>query len=383
MNPGASIIIVTYNSETSIVACLTSVLNTLRPIDEVIIIDNFSADKTVDIVREFILKKGSIRFFPQMKNTGFSRGCNVGIENSDKEFIILLNPDTEVFGEWTRKLTAHFSLYEKTGAVGALSNHTLNSQNIISYFEEYNDYLMNASGLIKELGRRFYKRSIPTKLLMGFCLALKREIIDQLGALDEDIFLGDDDLELSWRLRENGYWLRVALDVFVNHENHVSFDTLPENEADRFVQQGTDVLFRKMQAYYRPKKVPHPKIYFCIDWWRPSILQEKSEEEIFNVDVLPCRYQEVIPRVKEFIAKKALDEAVALLNAALKIRVNDYVLWMTLGSIYLQKKDWFDAEVALKNAWSLEREPGRATTKLAEVYRMQNKPEQEYAFLKI
>ncbi|TDJ00302.1 MAG: glycosyltransferase, partial [Caldithrix sp.] len=115
MNPGASIIIVTFNSIETIADCLISTTASLRANDEILIIDNNSQDNTLAIVEEFLQPdQKKVRVFPQKKNLGFSRGCNVGIENSDKEFVILLNPDTQVFGDWIKRLTGHFKIYPKT-----------------------------------------------------------------------------------------------------------------------------------------------------------------------------------------------------------------------------------------------------------------------------
>ncbi|MFQ5677420.1 MAG: glycosyltransferase family 2 protein, partial [bacterium] len=300
MEPGASIIIVTFNSAATISNCLFSLVTTLRTTDEVLIIDNNSQDNTLALIREFSNNpQNRIRLFPQQKNRGFSRGCNIGIENSNKEFVILLNPDTEVFGDWIERLTDHFKFYPKTGAVGPLSNQCLSPQQIRTYLPNYKQYADDVFHLLGVLQNRFNRRSQPKRLLMGFCMVLSRTILQDIGPLDEDIFLGDEDMEISWRLRENGYYLRVALDVFINHQRQTSFKTLPKAEADRLVQEGTDVLFTKMQNYYHPARVPHPRLYFNIDWWRPSILKEKSEDEIFNSDLLECQRAEIIPMTQE------------------------------------------------------------------------------------
>ena len=90
MNSGASVIIVTFNSASSITDCLTSVMGTLRPDDEILIIDNNSQDETLQIIEQIVLPDRSrIRLFPQRQNLGLSKGCNIGIENSNKEFVRL------------------------------------------------------------------------------------------------------------------------------------------------------------------------------------------------------------------------------------------------------------------------------------------------------
>lgn len=370
METGAAIIIVTFNSEQTICDCLSSVVETLRPCDEVLIVDNNSKDNTVKLIQPFLKpSSGKIKFFPQTKNLGFSKGCNIGINHSVKEYIILLNPDTEVFPNWVERLTDHFKFYDRTGAVGALSNRTLSPQNITTYVPDYLNYVENGHDLIAKLETDYFRKSIPGKVLMGFCLALRRDLIEKYGGLDEDIFLGDDDLEISWRLRENGYWLRVALDVFVNHERQVSFASIPKKEAEAIVRDGSDVLFKKMTDFYKPNKIPNPFIYFGIKWWNPRILEEKRYEEVFCMNPLPYNRDQILANIKTLVKEGELDKAIDLINESLHILVNDYLLWYTLGSIYLMKEDYQNAEFALKNAWAYEADDnGRAGKKLKSIY---------------
>ncbi len=370
MNSGASVIIVTFNSASTIADCLGSVVNTLRPQDEVRVIDNDSQDNTLEIIEQLNLSPEKVKVLPQSKNYGFSRGCNIGIENSSKEFVILLNPDTEVFGDWIARLTGHFQYYEKTGAVGPLSNATIPVQHISTYFQEYDLY--TADEIMALLSQNYDKRSIPSKLLIGFCMALRRDLLERFGGLDEDIFLGDDDTEISWRLREKGYLLRIALDLYLNHCNHVSFNTLENSETDKIVQEGTDVLYEKMKTYYSPEKVPNPNDYFGISWWKPSILESKSEDEVFAPRWQRHEYNKILRKAKNFLKNQNYRAAVDVLRDALNLQVNDFNFWYTLGLVYLMMKEHGKAEVALKNAAALEFGGEKAKQKLVKLHAEQS-----------
>lgn len=377
MSRSASIIIVTFNSAETIETCLRSVIGTLRPQDEVFIVDNNSSDNTLAVVRATIpAHESRVHLLPQPTNTGFSRGCNIGIEHSHGEYIILLNPDTEVFEDWIARLTHHFQEYDHTGAVGALTNSGMSNQNILRYFPDYYTYLQDVSGLLAALRQRFNRKSVPTRVLMGFCMALRREVLEEIGGLDEDIFLGDDDLELSWRLRINGFYLRVALDAFLNHESQVSFETLPKSQTTDLVQQGADVLYAKMQKYYAPARVPDPRLLFNIDWWRPSILKEKPYAEVFDSDILPYQEEDIIPAVKGFLKIGNFEKAAEVLQQALAILPNSYFLWYLAGSVYLLMRAPDKAEFALKNAWCVESDSTRARDKLLDLYKRQHRPDE-------
>jgi GT2 family glycosyltransferase len=373
MEPGVSVIIVTYNSAETIFTCVDSVLKSLGPDDEVIIVDNHSHDNTVEIVKQIAVHtQNNVEIFKQTENCGFAKGCNIGIDQSNKEFIVLLNPDTEVFGDWLHRLLAHFHFYKNTGAVGPLSNYANATQHITTYCPNYLDYTHDASGLIESLYRKFKLRSVPVKLLIGFCMALRRDILQLYRGLDEDFFLGIEDLELSWRLREKGFLLRVALDVFVNHAGHVSFNTLPKPQTDQYTQKGADILYEKMRSYYRPDKVPNPKDYFGISWWKPSVLKVKSEEEAFAPKLQKRDYDHILAEVKKLIQNRGGPKAIQVLHNALKIFVNDYLLWYTLGSLYFAIGNLEKAEYALKNAWALECNSDKAKNKLVELFNCQD-----------
>jgi len=372
-----AVVVVAYNSENTIANCLRSLDKTFGPNDEAFVIDNASTDRTVAVIDE--LKPAlspRIHFLPQSKNHGFSRGCNIGIAASSSEFVILLNPDTEVFEDWIERMTTHFRLYPKTGAVGALSNNCLASQNVTSYMDDYSGRQWRSDELLSELRGRFGRRSLPASLLMGFCLALRRDLINELGPLDQDIFLGDDDLELSWRLRESGYFLRLALDVFVNHVGHASFDTIGEKESARLIKQGSDVLFEKMQNFYGEGNIPHPEVFFNIGWWAPTILKTKNEDELFKRDLLPCQMDEILPNARKLVSERSFDAAAALLEAALKIRPANYQMWFTLGAIFFSSKEYGLAELPLKNAWALQLTSEKIRQKLESLLRILGKDEE-------
>ena len=100
------------------------------------------------------------------------------------------------------------------------------------------------------LTERFSLCTTETKLLMGFCVSLSRDVLNEVGLLDEDLFLGNDDLELSWRLQTHGLKLLVAKDVFVHHVDHVSFKTVEPGAIHNFIVESSQALSSKLIAYY-------------------------------------------------------------------------------------------------------------------------------------
>ncbi|MDW7680526.1 MAG: glycosyltransferase, partial [bacterium] len=102
-----SIIIVTFNNQTEIGSCLRSLQAALKNLRaQLIVIDNDSSDRSRDIVRTALekfsgLHNGHINghIIENPANFGFTRAVNQGLEIADGEFILLLNPDTEVHSD--------------------------------------------------------------------------------------------------------------------------------------------------------------------------------------------------------------------------------------------------------------------------------------------
>jgi len=262
--PVLSIVIVTYNSLGYIEKCLDSI-KTQTPIPyEVIVIDNNSSDGT----RDFLKGLKNVKVMLNNENKGFSKATNQGIKLARGEYIVFLNPDTVVTWDWAWHMMLHFN--EGVGAVGPVSKYAAGLQRYELYMKDKSLREIDINKLAEKLYTWNTGKSMETKLLTGFCMMTKKEILDKVGMLDEDLFLGSDDLEFSWRLREKGYRLVVATDTFIYHKAQASFTTEPEEKMKRLTQESQDTLYLKLQKYYGKGKVPSSKELWGMDWFRPS-----------------------------------------------------------------------------------------------------------------
>ncbi|WP_337289338.1 glycosyltransferase [Candidatus Methylomirabilis sp.] len=263
--PLVSIVIVTYNSVRTIRACLESVFSSTRSPLELIVVDNASTDATRAVLAEY---QGRITVLVNAENAGFSRGCNQGIRASAGQHVVLLNPDTVVTSGWLERLLSHASA--GVGAVGPVSDYVAGLQKFHLYLPAHRPATMTLAELADLLGGVNQGKAVETKLLIGFCMLVPRKVLDEVGLLDEDLFLGNDDLDLSWRLRLRGYRLLVATDAFVHHEGQVSFKSEAETKTSRLVQESTDRLYANLVTHYGPGNVPSPMELWGIDWFKPT-----------------------------------------------------------------------------------------------------------------
>jgi GT2 family glycosyltransferase len=215
----ATLVILAWNAWDHTRACLDSLRPTLRPGDQVVVVDNGSTDGTseglvgypwVDVVRNEV-------------NQGFARGCNQGAGAARCELIVFLNNDTIVHGGWLHELLTPF-VDPEVGAVGPRSNNVSGDQLLRP---EYSENDLAAMGEFSEAQRRARGgTTTESARLVGFCLALRAETFRSVGGFDEEYQIGGyEDDDLCMKLRTAGFRLLIAHGSFVHHAAHVTFDS--------------------------------------------------------------------------------------------------------------------------------------------------------------
>jgi GT2 family glycosyltransferase/predicted Zn-dependent protease len=267
---GVSVVIVTYNSEAYIGPCLASVLPTLGKIDEVLIVDNASTDGTIDEAR----KPGDprIKVIASATNDGYSKAANKGLLASKGKVLVLLNPDTVVSPNWLTAIKTR--LTKGVGAVGPVSDNVSGDQFAGHYLPP--NLRPHYSALGELFTNQFEGKSADTRLIIGMCMMLSRTTLDEVGLLDEDMILGADDLDLSWRLVSLGYKLVIALDAFVHHESGASFAKRPREQTSFLIQQSDEAFLRKLKRYYG-EDLPGSYCLFGCAIWMEALARNKQK----------------------------------------------------------------------------------------------------------
>ncbi|MFN8673531.1 MAG: glycosyltransferase [Candidatus Sericytochromatia bacterium] len=267
-NKSVSIIIVTYNSMSTIEECIEGALSNLDDNDEIIIVDNDSRDNTPNYLKT-LEKNKQIKVFLSKENLGFSKGVNLGIKNSsNKDTILLLNPDAILTENSLSKMINHLYSDEKIAAVGPISDGTVHLQNILAYISRlFLNLRLNLSNLSNLVYHIFKNDLIDAKLLIGFCMCIKKDLLDKYGYLEETLFVGSDDLELCWRLKLKGYDFKVCLDTFVHHVGRVSFKTTGKEKMRELDKQAFDALIKILFDYYGKDNIPTQEELWEINWF--------------------------------------------------------------------------------------------------------------------
>lgn len=244
MKPELSIITVGYKSEDTIGPFLDSIKNNRDGVSkEVIVVDNYPADKGADKAQKHPLKPTVIR---NTENIGFSRAINMGIKIAHADFVLIINPDTRVVGTALKKL---LDFAQKTPNLGAVAPRLLNYDGTIqpscSKFPTiWNAIKYNFFGC-KTCFKKYNPGDKISKVEVAVMAAflVPKTVFDYVGGLDERFFLYYEDVEFCRRLHRFGlpvYYLPTAK---VQHVHGAS---------GNFVSHLKSPLLKSAQIYYGP-----------------------------------------------------------------------------------------------------------------------------------
>ena len=320
-----SIIIVAYRDFRSLQKCIDSIVSSGIKDYEAIVWNNTPREEQ-DCLGLNPYLKGYTIHSPD-GNIGFAAGCNAAAAFAKGEILIFLNPDTQVFGNWADDMAK--GIEGDCVAVGPISNFVAGFQKA-------------------EIWGGEDKGFAETRLLIGFCLMIRADIFKELGGMDENLFLGCDDLDLSWRIHLAGYKMAIATGVFVHHEGHTSMNMNPEK--NRLIKESSNAFRAKLKSHYGDNVPTSEELWGCkihateLKPMRLSVCMIVSPQDFDQIHKIfdSAHYFDEMVIVETFDGepKKSYDENLkffsfpwaddfaAARNFALSKCTGDWVLWL-------------------------------------------------------
>lgn len=229
-----SIIIPTYNQETFLRRCIESIRRFTAEPYEVIVVDNGSQDGTLAYCRNQRLMLVSLP-----NNRGFPAACNVGLQVASSDRLLLLNDDTEAVPHWLTEMNRCLDAEEDIGMVGPMTNYAGGSQRLL-------DDSGDAAAIAERLHREQEGEVQEVRRLVGFCLLLKRSVLDKIGLLDEAFGRGHyEDDDYCYRARLAGYRMMIARGAYVHHHGSQSFQRWNTDEWEQLIEKNRQVFVQK------------------------------------------------------------------------------------------------------------------------------------------
>ena len=238
-----SIVIVSWNVLDLLRTCLRSIQEGRGDLQlEVIVVDSGSIDGSPEMVRaefpEFTL-------LAMNENVGFPKGTNIGLDEARGRYLLLLNPDTEVLADALSKLVGYMDAHSDVGAAGGqLLNPDGSVQSSRRRFPTFATGVFESTWLQpfapSRLMANYYAEDIPDAAvadvdwLVGACLIVRREVMKEVGGLDEDYFMYSEELDWCKRIKAAGWRIVYYPDArFIHHvgksseqavtERHINF----------------------------------------------------------------------------------------------------------------------------------------------------------------
>lgn len=209
--PLVYIIVLNYNGRRWLEACFRSLLATEYDRIKLLLVDNASDDRSVELVKSL---------FPQVEvivnsaNLGFSEGNNVGIRRAmanGADYVVLLNSDVKVKPDWLGHL---INIGESCAEIGILGAVQLSYEG-----DEFNSWTTTVLGQhldeLRDLGET--RSWIPVEWVEGACLAVKRRVFTEIGLLDPIYFAFFEEIDFCRRASCAGYQVALVPRSRIHH----------------------------------------------------------------------------------------------------------------------------------------------------------------------
>jgi len=202
-----SIIIVNHNTHTLLAGCLSSIYKTLKNVDfsfEVIVVDNASTDRSVDLVKRDFPKGILVR---NKTNEGFGKANNSGIRKSTGDYVLLLNSDTEVTNGAIQSLLMFSQTHAHSFVGPKLLNTDGSDQTSCGPFFSLPVVfaVLFLKGDVLGVTRWSPNRIQKVDWVSGACLMAQKKSFEDGLRFDEDIFMYMDEIDLLYRAKRKGY----------------------------------------------------------------------------------------------------------------------------------------------------------------------------------
>lgn len=217
-----SIIIISYNVKHYLEQCLLSIFKAQRediPM-EIFVVDNASQDNSPAYIREQFPAKEypNLHIIANARNMGFGKANNQAIAKAQGEYMLFLNPDTIITENTLHDVITFADTHQQMGGLGTMMLHSDGQFALESRRGLPTPWtsMCKMSGLCalfpksKRFGKyymQYLDKEQPSEIeiISGAFFLARKSALDKTGLFDEAFFMYGEDIDLSYRLLQNGY----------------------------------------------------------------------------------------------------------------------------------------------------------------------------------
>ena len=228
-----SVVIVSYNVKFFLEQCLSSLKKAvgesclLRDQTEVFVVDNASTDGSLNFLQPLF---PGFHFIQNNANLGFAKANNQIVDTCTGEFILFLNPDTILAEDSLDNCISFFHTKHDSGAIGVrmvdgtgrfLKESKRGFPGVWASFFKLTGltYLFPRSKIYSSyyMGHLDESHSHVVDILSGAFLMIKKAVLEKTGGFDEQFFMYGEDIDLSYRILQEGYQNYYFADTTIIH----------------------------------------------------------------------------------------------------------------------------------------------------------------------
>ena len=257
-----------WNTEAVLRKCLQSVYQQTRRIPyEIFVVDNASKDNSVEMVKDLF---PNVRLIVNEQNKGFAAANNQALRFAKGRYILFLNPDTVIHESAPETMVQFMERHSEAGAIGCkLLNEDGSVQHSIRKFPGFGVVLLENTplGRLPFLRRRVkdfkmegfsFNKTEEVDAVCGAALLVRKDVLDEVGPMDEAYFMFIEELDLCRRIRRKGYQVYFTPDARITHLGGESRNQNPEG----LLLVSLRSLMRYFDKFEGPKKTFAFKLIF-------------------------------------------------------------------------------------------------------------------------
>jgi len=304
-----AVVVLNYKTPELVVDCLGSLEGQIDPsTQEVVVVDNCSGDDSPDVIESSIEAQGWghwARVVRSPINGGVAAGNNIGIQAADAEMYMLLNSDTIVRDGAIETLLATLKEHPEISMLGPRLEWPDGEYQVSTFrYRTPITEMLYASGL-GFLDRRFPKHVVARELhdftrgidwISFACIAIRREVIDSVGMLDERFFMYFEDMALCRNATRAGFTIAYQPEA---HVVHLRGGSSPVKEQTRQRKRPPSYLYAARSHYFRSSYGLVGLVLANMLWtagWMLGSLRGRTgavEHELFDIWTSPKHRMEI------------------------------------------------------------------------------------------